>query len=708
MTTRKRRGSLHRPEFSYEVVDFSGGYLDSPEPSKLAQGATPAAANCLFTKIQKTGQCNLGKRTGCRPIITAALTASKRIDGLYEFRPEGVTNATLLIVCNGSLYTWDGAALTFTLIGAGGWTAGLAVQFHTFRNLVFISDGLVEKFFDGVALFTPGIAAPTAPGALTAVAPAGAGVTGTYQDVFTWYDSAHDHESSPTAFGTATVLVAQDRQHAKPAGAPPAQVDKWRVYTRRTDTNETYFKLVAEVAVAAVTATEAVTDIVRQLAATLTAPLPNANDVPPVFVAETSFKGYRFGAALNDSYVQVSALGDGQSQHPKDKIGVARGHGGSITTFKVVGTELLIQKNKGTYHVTGEQMPFLIPEFNPSWGNKQQDSSVEAKDRYWAWDEERGPYWTDLAGQWVSLVDGQIKNTFKSINRLGQVRCAHFPEEGLVAWLVATGSSTRLRTMLAYSYVVGAWLPPITGLEYGAFTTFQLPDGTTRFYVGDEWGRVFQYFVGDIEGVPAGTTSAAVTAAAAGSVTAAGAAFYTTDDALVGLPVAVVDPAGVWQIRTIASNTATQINLDLVNGAPWTTIPDATYTVVVGGINWFWRTPLIQWGLPLRQKRGGYVYGEVRSVAAGFSVVLRGRFDDVTAPETFSETVALAAGASWGSGLWGTMVWGLGANQAFRRRIGRTFVGAQFEISNRYPNQAAELVTFGVTGDLLPLRMASS
>lgn len=709
--------SLVAPDAQVEIRSFSDGFLDTPDPARLPQGATPSAANAFFYAIGEPrpneygtigrAQAVMGKRHGARLINASCISAGKRVDGLYEFLREGVTNPQLLAACNGSVYTWDGAS-TFTSIGTG-FTAGTAVTFMTFRNLAFIMDGTALKVWDGTTYFTPGQIAPTAAPALAAVAPAGAGVTGTYQSLGVWYDSTHDHESSPSAYSAAVVFAAQDRQHTKPAGAPAANYDKWRIYVRRTDTNEVYFKLAAETVVGTATATEAVTDATRNLATTLLAPLPNQNDVPPTFAFMGTAQGYAFGVKAADSYVYVSANGDPQSYHPKDKIGVARGTAGAVTTCKAVGKRIIAQKGRRTYELLGDRMPFVPDELSGAYGNHSQDSSVEAADSYWCWDDEKGPYVTDLAGSWRSLVDGKIATIVGTVNKGANIRAAHLKAKAMVCWIVATGASTRGRTLLAYNYLVGAWLPPITGIEYGSIISFQNTDGAVDLYVGDQWGRVYQYFRDDVEGVPSGTTLSPITGAAANTVTAAAAAFYTTGDGLKGMPVAVVDASGTyWQWRTVQSNTGTQITIDTVNGTAWDRIPDTTFTVVVGGIDWFWNIPLLDFDKPMFKKRGCYVYAELRTSTSDFSLMVRGRLNDTTSPISTSDTFSTPQTAGvWGTGLWGTMLWGAGDKRPSKKRISRSFYCIQFEISNRYPNQPGQVVTFGVTADLIKGKMAS-
>lgn len=694
--------SLIAPQLKYEIQNWRPGYLDSPDSSRLEIGATPLAANSFFFSLNKDGSCTMGKRPGARLLNPTCISADARVDGLYDFRREGVSGGLLLAVCNGSLTKWDGAS-TFTVIGALGTAAGAPVEFSTSRNLVFIMDGTVMKAYDGTSVFTPGLAAPTSVGVLTAVAPAAGGVTGTYQILQVWYDSVHDHESSPTAPGTATVFAAQDRQHARPGGAVPANADKWRSYVRRTDTNETTFKLAVEATVATATSVESVPDTTRLLATTLLAPLPNQNDAPPVFALMANAQGYAMGVVSNDSYVSVSALGDPQGWHPKDKIGVARGDGKNVTTLKAVGSKVLVQKAKRSYLLTGDRMPFIPDELGNSFGNHSQASSVEAVGKYWGWDRQQGPYVSDLETQWDPLAVGRISTILARVNRTAEIRCCHAEPFNLICWIVSVDAvSTRTRVMLAYNYLLGAWLPPIYGLEYGSMTAFQTDAGVVNFYVGDQWGRVYQYFVDNAEGPPSGTVSATVTSATASTVTCAAATFYTTGHGLKGMPCAAVSPGGTWYFRTIQSNTGTVVTIDTTNGQPWSTVPTAGWTFYIGAIDWFWTTPLIDFEHPLEKKRGGFLYAEFRSATTSGTLSIRGRFNDDQAAWDSSDTLKtpLTAG-TWGAILWGTGAWSRGDKRPTKQRLMRAFYSAQFEMSNRYPNQPIEVVTFGLGADPL-------
>jgi hypothetical protein len=148
----------------------------------------------------------------------------------------------------------------------------------------------------------------------------------------------------------------------------------------------------------------------------------------------------------------------------------------------------------------------------------------------------------------------------------------HYRTLNIIAWAIPT-TSTRRRTLLQFNYLLGRWLPPITGFEYAALTEFTTPAAAYGVYFGDEWGRVYELFSGEVDGVPSGTTESAITAATAGTITAGAAAFYTTGSGLAGMPVLVVSPSGACQWVRIQSNTATVLTLDTVNGPSLSPVP---------------------------------------------------------------------------------------------------------------------------------------
>jgi hypothetical protein len=717
------------PELSYVVRTFHPGYFAGPEPDTVPKGGTPDARNCLFAgeQLDPAPRARLDKRTGCRMLTAAAVVAGKGFDALYEFRKVGQTSGRLVAVIDGKVWYWDNVS-TFVQIGATQpFTPGVKVQASTIRNLLFLMDGAHTRCWDGVLandLFTPGELAPT--GAPTLTVTAGPGVTGTYEGFAVWYDSTHDHETSPSPLTAQVAFVNQSRTWAKPAGAPAANYDKWRVYARRVDTNEVYYWRVVDVAIATVSSAETTTDAARRLGTV--GPLPLSNDPPPTdFVFQTEYQGYRLGVRANDDQVYVAKLGDPQSQHPTDILGVSRGSGGELRSIYKFGTECVAQKVSKTYRLKGDRMPFLPDEVHSTFGNVGPLSAVEIKGQFYAWDEDKGPYWTDLNLNWVPIATATIQDVVASVPKTSAqtIECVHIKSKNLVAWAVPTGASARRRTIIAFHTEFRTWLPPITGLEYASLATFIDTNGSLDLYVGDYWGRLYKYFTDTAEGVPSGSLVARVVSSTNGTVTCdyeltlgstgvwsvpgapSAVAFYTGGSGLAGLPVLHINSAGARQWRRIQSNTGSVITLDTTNDAPWTTLPQAGEQIVVGAIDWYWRSPVVDFGDPFTKKKLGWLETQVRVGSVAFQLQIVGLQDGLRT-QAFKRGFSFNNSSTWGNALWGAMVWGGGDPGAVKMRLERACYSFALEFANPYPNQPAGLLGFQLGADRLGRRKAAS
>lgn len=699
--------SYARPALSFGSRDFSPGFFDTPEADTLPPGATPDAKNCLLLSVELAAQTGSGravlrKRLGSRLLNPTVIASAKAVD-IFEFLRDTGAAGELLAVCNGSAYKFDGTNTFNAISGGTGFTVGNAVRMLPFRNNAFLSDGIQNLRYDGTSAKPVGFIAPTAAPALAVVA--GPGVTGTYEGYAVWYDSTMDHESSPSATGTATAFANQSRQWTKPAGAPPANVDKWRIYCRRTDTNERNFFRCAEVAVGTATVTEIVSDGAR----TEIGPNPTDNDVPPAFAFQEEFKGFRLGVRLNSSDVYVSKQYDAESQHPRNVFPIGgKGDQKAIRCVRKFGEECLVQKPRRSYRIVGDQLPFQFVPLQSSLGNVSQDAGLEVRSWYYAYDEAVGPYRTNL-DTWEPLADNRIARIVATVNRqaLDQIRAVHVAAYNLILWSVPTGSSSRRRTLLPYNYVLDRWLPPITGCEYAALTEFTTSAGALGVYFGDYWGRVYELFSGEVDGVPSGDTSAAIEACTSSLITChVGTAFYTTGSGLAGMPAVVKSPAGVWQWVRIQSNTPSQLTLDTTNGPSLSPVPDqAGWTVYVGAIEWYWMTPKSDHGRPEIQKRARWcvVQGRTTSSAAIVNVDL---LLNQMASTNLTFTVQFPLGGLvWGRGQWGVDTWGNNTPESTRkRRIERSYFNAQFRFWNFLPNQPVILTAFGLGADPLSRR----
>lgn len=100
-----------------------------------------------------------------------------------------------------------------------------------------------------------------------------------------------------------------------------------------------------------------------------------------------------------------------------------------------------------------------------------------------------------------AFLSWPIRKTWETLNRsmLGRMCGAYWPEEGLVLFAVATGSSTKLDTILAMDIkgvpkispdTVRWYKWPIAALDLNFLTVARDPDGTPRIYAAGQGGEV--------------------------------------------------------------------------------------------------------------------------------------------------------------------------------------------------------------------------
>lgn len=700
--------SALEPRLKVDAFDFSPAFMETPEPDTIPSGATPDAKNALLINIEEgvnQVRACLRKRTGHRMVTPTVLSAGKSIDGLFEFLRDNAAGE-LLAMCNGVLKKFDNIDTFTGVTGGTGWTATARARALAFKNNLHVTDGTFQLRYDGTGCYPIGFVAPT--GAPTLTVGAAGAVTGTYEGFAVWVDSTTTHMSSPSATTAAVAFVAQKRVWAKPAGAPPANVTHWRVFSRRTDTNEAnFFQTGADQLVATASYTEEVSDDLRRVIG----PAPNSNDVPPVFAFAEEFKGYRIGVKPDSSDIWISKLLDAESQHPSDVFPVGgRGDTKPVRSVKKYLTECLIQKPLKTYHLVGDSVPFKIDPIDGSFGNVSQESGLPVGKYFYGWDDRHGPYRTDLS-TWEALANGKILTTLASVNRtyLNKIAAVYIEEMAVIVWFVPT-TTARLRTALAFNTRLSCWYPPITGIEWTAAARYTTPSGDLDTYVGDEWGRIFTMFDNENDGVPSGTLLGTITAATSGSITAAAAAFYTTGSGLAGIPAAAVGPDGSWQWVRISSNTGTVLTLDTVNGASLSPVPDptaGTWYVVVGGIDFYWDTPRTTFARTWIKKLIHFLFVQGSTTSASHILEALIRVNRSEATFATKQFTFPPSGMSWGD-VWGS-IWGAAGNRATRkRRLHITVEDIQVRFRNGYADQPVEIAGYRLTADPKEGRSSSS
>jgi len=697
--------SVRVPDGEIWCRNFAPGFMDSPESDTLPRGATPDARNAYFYNVQIDGQQRavMGRRRGCRLINATPLTAETPVD-IFEWR-RGSATPSLLAVCNGELWTVDPTTLTTTSIGTH-WTPGRTARICPFKNDAFIFDGAVQKRYDGTTVYDVGSAAPGTIAAMTA----GVGtVTGTYEAFYTWYNATRDRHSSPSDVTATLALAGQGRTHTKPASAPPAWATHWGIWVRRTDTSELNFFFVQNVLIATAAQLETISDVARQRGDV--GPLPSSNDAPPgAWAVLTEHLGYGIGILAGSDSYYTSKIGDLESWHPKDKFPVSRATGDFLSFAIPFGTDLWIGTGHATWYLEGDRVPFLPRTKKKNYGCVSQDAGREIDEMFYGWDRNRGPYRTDGV-TWKKLGSRRIENTLAAINRaeVTDIRCVHKEADSLVGWSVPVSGSARRRMILWYSYETDSWLPPHTGMEYASLAEFTTTAGLTSVYMGDYWGRVYELFTGAKDGVPTSAPTDNVRQGAVLSATSStvrinvgAGSLYTTGAGLAGMPVAVKSSAGVWQWRIIKSNTADVITIDTTNGSPWTTVPDDTYTAIIGGIEWYWWTEWIDFTVPHLEKVLDHLWIQAKTTSAAHTLEVRMRFNNdngAVDQASFTFSVSQSAGV-WDVALWDQALWAEVKRELRKKKILRAPYTCQIQFRNYYPDQEILIPMWGLTADV--------
>jgi hypothetical protein len=683
------------------VDDFRAGWQNVPPPERLPRGATPDAANCWFEHFGPGG-ATLAKRPGARHVASCAAQSA-----LVEFTREGF--APVLIAVGGGytrIVPLEGS-LPELIPGAEGFSLTRPTRAVSWKDYLLLMDGVQMRRCTVTAAYPVGVAPPT--GAPLLTQGASPGVSGTYEGYAVWYDSATDHESSPSATSSAVACSNQARAWTKPTGTPPSNVTHWRLYVRRVDTAELNFYRVATVPIATNSTSESVSDLAR----TDLGPEPAVNDVPPAFALMAVHRGYGLAATVDSGDLHISKLNDLESWHPKDVFPISR-DGEPITAIVRFGGSVLVFKATSTYRLVGEQPPFAIEVVHSQWGAASQEAVVEVDGRIVAWDARRGPYWTDTTS-WTSLIEGRVRFDQVAHGDAWRVRVVHDIAHALLCFfvpLVTASGAVRLRQILAYHYHLDAWLPPIFGLAYATATTFREADGTVALMVGDESGQVFEYFTGDSEGAWwDGPTTATVVSATETTIAVTPGAFQAAAAApgANGLPLLITSPAGETQLRRVETIHASGVVLAATDGG-CSPVPQAGWTVTVGPILWHWWSGVVDYDAPGTRKLARWLMLQLGAASTAHVVTVDLRFDETVGLDVRRQYTVPLTGAVWGTGVWDTAAWGaVPVVRATRKaRLHRAFQTCQLRLSNSEPHQPIYVSALSLGVDGLPRRQVPS
>jgi len=605
------------PRRLFDSIDnWLGGVNTAGSPDDLPVGAFPRGQNTALTNVTG-GKAFVGTRPGFEFITQ--LTGEPTIIGQQLYRKSDGTALHLLIGNDGSLWTRTLAGTT-TQFSASAFTASDTVlpTFAIANDLWFVATGSEEKKFDGSALQKWGIAAPGSAPTLSQEATPGNNMTGTYEVFLTYYSGRAESGRGPTASITMTANNALKVDWAAPADT---QITHVRVNIRRTSKGANFYRQ-ATVALPTVTHTISWTDQDTSYSQLTTlAPAVNDNQPPPAGIKSPTWHLSRM-FVFDGTGFYYTPVEEPENFNVADRYEpVNPDDGEQITGALSIYGRLLIFKEHSLWALVGDTPETWSVELvSPTFGAVGQAAIAAGVGRVFWWDEVKGPVVLE-GGQPRALAAGTLAPNIE--RSLFNTSTLHFvltlvdesPKNPRVMFAVPEANSSRPSLIFPYHLDANAWeAEKWDPFEIASWASGESPSGQKTIYVGGLYGNFFAFGTTAHDGVPTGAVSAGrVTAATTNTVTCVdenGASPAWTDNALKGRFVyALSSDKTLVQRRKILSNTANVLTL----ATNWNTVPNSTFTFVIGGIHFQIDTPWRTAEMPFHKKRHEFLFAQIES-----------------------------------------------------------------------------------------------
>lgn len=612
------------PRIFDELKNWAGGANTSADSDQLPEWSTPRARNTFLKKLGE-GSAIIGKRRGLSTLNATPITSSPRLWG-FQYKKTSGTNYNLLVSDTGRLdqLNTDG---TTSAINATAFTSGDHPPIFAVANdLCFIVNDTDQKKTDGTTVYNVGIDAPAAP--TVAAAAGGAMAVGTYDVALTYYNANTGHESSRSAFTSATTAGANLKLNVSWTAPSDPQVTHVRVYIRFQANGQNAYLAVAGATpaasaspsygyVPATTATVLDVSAAQYAAFTILAPSTTENDPPasglvgPCWHASRLFlfdsgNVYYSNIKNNTAYPEGFNPNNVQPVNPDD--------GDSIVALRSYKGRLLIFKRFSVWAITGtDPNSWDVELVSASFGCASMQSIVEADGILFWWTNSNQGL-AAYAGDGAPVALGQqfladsVNDTALAQPALDIV-CGAVDEVNSTILMAVPGyGETRNTRIIPFNYKLKRfhaeyWNP----LDVNALWVVETSTATKAVYIGGYSGQAFSWWSSTNDGVPSGTSSGTVTSAGNTTLTDSTASFLTTGGALKDRYVyALNSDRTTIQRRRITSNTATELTVS----AAWDTNPNATYTYVIGGIDFQLDTPWMNNPSVFIKKRFEFFFAE--------------------------------------------------------------------------------------------------
>lgn len=626
------------PRIFDELKNWAGGANTSADSDQLPEWSSPRARNTFLKKLGE-GSAVVGTRRGLSVLHENVVPFSPRLWG-FQYKKASGTNYNLLVSDTGRLDQLESDG-TISAINATAFTSGdHAPIFAVANNLCFIVNDVDQKKTDGTAVYNFGIAAPAAP--TVAAAAGGAMAVGTYDVALTYYNANTGHESSRSAFTSATTAGANLKLNVSWTAPTDPQVTHVRVYIRFQTAGQNAYLAVAGATPAAAAApdygyvpatTATVLDVpaAQYAAFTILAPSTTENDPPATGLVGPCWHANRL--FLHDTgSVYYSKVQDNaaypEAFDPNNTQPIGPDDGDTIVALASYKGRLLVFKRFSIWAITGtDPNSWSVDIVSASFGCASMRSIVEADGILFWWTNSNQGL-AAYAGDGAPVALGQqfladsVNDTALAQSALSIV-CGAVDEANSTILMAVPGyGETRNTRIIPFNYRLKRfhaeyWNP----LDVNSLWVVETDTATKSVYVGGYGGRAFLWWGSTNDGVPAGSTSTGtVDSATSTTLVDADASFtYTPAGILPAVPflveryVYVISADGTTvQRRRITNNTYTELTVT----PAWDATPNATWTYVIGAIDFQLDTPWINNPSAFVKKRFEFLHAELFTTSA--------------------------------------------------------------------------------------------
>lgn len=429
----------------------------------------------------------------------------------------------------------------------------------------------------------------------------------------------------------------------------------------------------------------------------IVAPDAEENTPAPVLSAIETHKYRLFGVVSADPQKLIySKLNEVEAFHPDNYEYVGKGDGDPIIALQSRREGLLILKRRSIWLLEGDSPA--------DWSLKRISEgigcvSVRAVQTfnnvsYW-WCPAHGPVRWSGEGPVEPLANPSLLPTVQDILSTTDTSPANVVIDTFqqhVLFIIPGALQTKNTIILPYLITNGAWMSEYWDpFDVSCAATIPITNGIDAVYMGGYYGDIFQWWVGENDGVDAGLKSGTLPGTAA-----IGATSLTLTTALVPLPTRLNGRILLLQnadhsttLRfVVASNTTTAVTFDRPESLSHAV--DTTWTWTLGGPNFMWDTKDMVHGELFIRKRYTMVdifFESIEGTPTLFVETLLNH--NINPPSTRRyESIVNDPGSVWDTAIFDSDVWGPKQRPLRRFRVGKVGNAMRVRISNHEPDVA--------------------